>query len=179
MAREFSLCPACPRNVVFCTLPQLRSELRADHQYIELSGKRCPTLMSLAQAIGLTNVVPQRRTAWTDTLPVCTNQGLLGQWELFVWNATDSAFLDHILTRFAPCIRSNAENSCTCAVQSILKHSINAWNKIVHRVSTLMVCRCMYTHICSGLAWHTSDETLREGFQQFGSVEEAVGSARS
>lgn len=26
-----------------------------------------------------------------------------------------------------------------------------------------------------GLAWHTTDETLREGFQPFGSVEEAVG----
>jgi len=26
----------------------------------------------------------------------------------------------------------------------------------------------------SGLAWHTTDETLREGFQQFGTVEEAV-----
>jgi hypothetical protein len=25
-----------------------------------------------------------------------------------------------------------------------------------------------------GLAWHTSDETLREGFQQYGTVEEAV-----
>jgi len=25
-----------------------------------------------------------------------------------------------------------------------------------------------------GLAWHTTDETLREGFQQFGNVEEAV-----
>ncbi|KAK5940589.1 hypothetical protein PMZ80_007006 [Knufia obscura] len=25
-----------------------------------------------------------------------------------------------------------------------------------------------------GLAWHTSDETLREGFQQYGQIEEAV-----
>lgn len=25
-----------------------------------------------------------------------------------------------------------------------------------------------------GLAWHTTDETLYEGFQQFGKVEEAV-----
>jgi len=25
-----------------------------------------------------------------------------------------------------------------------------------------------------GLAWHTTDETLQEGFQQFGKVEEAV-----
>lgn len=27
---------------------------------------------------------------------------------------------------------------------------------------------------CSGLSWHTNDETLREGFQQFGQIEEAV-----
>lgn len=26
----------------------------------------------------------------------------------------------------------------------------------------------------SGLAWHTTDETLREGFSQFGAIEEAV-----
>jgi hypothetical protein len=31
----------------------------------------------------------------------------------------------------------------------------------------------------SGLAWHTTDETLREGFQQFGNVEEAVGCGKS
>lgn len=29
--------------------------------------------------------------------------------------------------------------------------------------------------ISRGLAWHTTDETLREGFQHFGNVEEAVG----
>ena len=28
--------------------------------------------------------------------------------------------------------------------------------------------------LTSGLAWHTTDETLREGFEQFGAVEEAV-----
>lgn len=26
----------------------------------------------------------------------------------------------------------------------------------------------------SGLSWHTNDDTLREGFQQFGQIEEAV-----
>lgn len=26
----------------------------------------------------------------------------------------------------------------------------------------------------SGLSWHTNDETLREGFQQFGEIQEAV-----
>ena len=26
----------------------------------------------------------------------------------------------------------------------------------------------------SGLAWHTTDDTLREGFQAFGQIEEAV-----
>jgi hypothetical protein len=28
--------------------------------------------------------------------------------------------------------------------------------------------------VLSGLAWHTTDETLREGFAPFGVVEEAV-----
>jgi hypothetical protein len=27
---------------------------------------------------------------------------------------------------------------------------------------------------CRGLAWHTTDDTLLEGFQRFGKVEEAV-----
>lgn len=26
----------------------------------------------------------------------------------------------------------------------------------------------------SGISWHTSDDTLREGFQQFGEIQEAV-----
>jgi hypothetical protein len=28
----------------------------------------------------------------------------------------------------------------------------------------------------SGLSWHTNDDTLREGFQQFGEIQEAVSS---
>jgi hypothetical protein len=28
----------------------------------------------------------------------------------------------------------------------------------------------------SGLAWHTTDETLRQGFEKYGNVEEAVSS---
>ena len=32
----------------------------------------------------------------------------------------------------------------------------------------------MLTIFSRGLAWHTTDETLREGFEQFGAVEEAV-----
>ena len=31
------------------------------------------------------------------------------------------------------------------------------------------------TRHCSGLAWHTDDETLREGFAPFGTILEAVG----
>lgn len=35
----------------------------------------------------------------------------------------------------------------------------------------------MGTHVLrrySGLAWHTTDETLRAGFEKFGTIEEAV-----
>lgn len=33
---------------------------------------------------------------------------------------------------------------------------------------------CILTPGTSGLAWHTTDQTLREGFEKFGPVQEAV-----
>ena len=33
-----------------------------------------------------------------------------------------------------------------------------------------------YSHDCSGLAWHTTDDSLRAKFEEFGQVEEAVRS---
>ena len=38
------------------------------------------------------------------------------------------------------------------------------------------ICRLLIQKKNSGLAWHTTDDTLRDGFARYGPIEEAVSS---